>query len=241
MTGRKLKEKDKKIVASSQGWKCKKCNNLLPASYQIDHIVPHCISKDDSYENLVALCPNCHANKTQKENERIIKFKKMRGILGYYICWFCLEKIENENKNKNNKHNCNKELINIVFENNTKENMISSLDCYYRINNDNIVSKMEKLQLDTVLRIRLEEDYIFVNNFFTPYINYTIDDIANAVFISTRTKADSQRYTEVEIDIQIESNDIDSMIDLIDSELHDKLTQRIFKKNTDIEYTYITL
>ena len=39
----------------------------LPAAYQVDHIVPLAMGGPDSFENLQALCPNCHADKTQQE------------------------------------------------------------------------------------------------------------------------------------------------------------------------------
>jgi len=45
------------------------CGELLPAAFEIDHIVPFSEGGDDSYlsENLVCLCPNDHAAKTQRE------------------------------------------------------------------------------------------------------------------------------------------------------------------------------
>jgi 5-methylcytosine-specific restriction endonuclease McrA len=64
---RKLGESIKKQVAYRQQYKCSSCLLLLPPSYQIDHIIPHSISGDDTIDNLTALCPNCHSNKTQKE------------------------------------------------------------------------------------------------------------------------------------------------------------------------------
>lgn len=86
---RTLKESEKKDVASEQ---CFKCANFLgsnlpglegyecpiwlkPAdknpgsfdksSYQIDHKIEFSVSRDDSRENLQALCPCCHAVKTK--------------------------------------------------------------------------------------------------------------------------------------------------------------------------------
>ena len=57
-----------KIVAASQAWKCKACNCMLPASYQLDHVVPLWKGGLDEWDsNAQALCPTCHANKTQKE------------------------------------------------------------------------------------------------------------------------------------------------------------------------------
>ena len=60
---RKLTESFKKIIAHKQQYKCLKCDKLLPPSFQIDHIIPFSISKDDSEQNLQALCPNCHSLK----------------------------------------------------------------------------------------------------------------------------------------------------------------------------------
>ena len=36
------------------------------SGYDIDHIVEHCFEKDDTKENLQALCPNCHSVKTKR-------------------------------------------------------------------------------------------------------------------------------------------------------------------------------
>ena len=56
-----------KQVAASQEWKCKKCMSTLSAAFQIDHIIPKCHGGNNDLVNLQALCPNCHALKTQKE------------------------------------------------------------------------------------------------------------------------------------------------------------------------------
>jgi len=60
MKKRSLSESVKKQIAFAQQYKCKKCDVLLPSSYQIDHVIPHSVSNDDSEQNLMALCPNCH-------------------------------------------------------------------------------------------------------------------------------------------------------------------------------------
>ena len=87
-TRRKLSEAVKKIVAYSQQWTCKQCERLLPPTYQVDHIIPHCILADDSPQNLQALCPNCHSTKTQGEYMRIIRYKKKRALKQKHLCWF---------------------------------------------------------------------------------------------------------------------------------------------------------
>jgi len=60
----------KKLVASKQEWRCGHCRQLLKATFHVDHIVPlfdSCSSNDIS--NLVALCVECHAQKTMEERE----------------------------------------------------------------------------------------------------------------------------------------------------------------------------
>lgn len=60
-------------IASSQGWKCLECHNMLGASFDIDHKVRWEDSYDDSYENLRALCVDCHRIKTATENQKKVK------------------------------------------------------------------------------------------------------------------------------------------------------------------------
>ena len=57
---RKLSESTKKIIASNQKWTCKMCNNMLDASYEIDHIIPLYKGGNNELYNLQALCRNCH-------------------------------------------------------------------------------------------------------------------------------------------------------------------------------------
>lgn len=40
---------------------------MLPAAYQVDHTVPLCDGGADDISNCSAMCPNCHATKTQLE------------------------------------------------------------------------------------------------------------------------------------------------------------------------------
>ena len=61
---RSVSESKKKIVASSQGWKCKHCNILFDATYEIDHKVPLYKGGTNDIDNLEALCRNCHGKKT---------------------------------------------------------------------------------------------------------------------------------------------------------------------------------
>jgi len=62
----------KKMVASSQKWKCGTCANTLDYTYEIDHHVPLFKGGSNDINNLVALCRNCHGKKTLMENNNII-------------------------------------------------------------------------------------------------------------------------------------------------------------------------
>ena len=57
---RNVSESKKKIVASSQHWKCKICDILLKHTYEIDHINPLYKGGDNELNNLQALCRECH-------------------------------------------------------------------------------------------------------------------------------------------------------------------------------------
>ena len=68
MTDRKKRE-----IGCLQKWRCNMCKELLPWSYQIDHILPiflgPFISSNEMW-NLQALCPNCHSMKSALEAAR---------------------------------------------------------------------------------------------------------------------------------------------------------------------------
>lgn len=61
---RSVSEKVKKVVASNQKWRCKQCEELLSASYEVDHICPLYKGGTNEINNLQALCRNCHGEKT---------------------------------------------------------------------------------------------------------------------------------------------------------------------------------
>jgi 5-methylcytosine-specific restriction endonuclease McrA len=65
---RTVSETKKKYVAAQQHWKCHTCGCLLPAWFEVDHIqrVEH--GGTNHPDNLVALCRNCHGQKTSLEN-----------------------------------------------------------------------------------------------------------------------------------------------------------------------------
>ena len=86
---RTLTSADKKRIAAKQQWKCKKCKRLLPVRYHVDHIKEFSVGGSDRDSNLQALCPDCHAEKTEADRHRKKQVKirekereKSSGILG---------------------------------------------------------------------------------------------------------------------------------------------------------------
>jgi 5-methylcytosine-specific restriction endonuclease McrA len=65
---RKVSDQLKKIVASQQSWKCRKCKNILDATYEVDHIIALEDGGSNDIQNLQALCRNCHGKKTMEDN-----------------------------------------------------------------------------------------------------------------------------------------------------------------------------
>jgi 5-methylcytosine-specific restriction endonuclease McrA len=60
----------KKIVAAEQKWCCNICQELLDATYEVDHRIPLWNGGKNNKSNLQALCPSCHAKKTYSENAK---------------------------------------------------------------------------------------------------------------------------------------------------------------------------
>jgi len=67
-TKRSVSETKKKYVASMQNWKCGKCNQQLNHTFEIDHKVRLEYDGSNNVDNLIALCRNCHGEKTAMEN-----------------------------------------------------------------------------------------------------------------------------------------------------------------------------
>ena len=63
-----VSESKKKYVASNQNWRCANCTDQLTASYEVDHKIRLDQGGNNHVDNLVALCRNCHGNKTTLEN-----------------------------------------------------------------------------------------------------------------------------------------------------------------------------
>jgi hypothetical protein len=67
-TKRSVSETKKKFVASQQNWKCGNCHNQLNAWFEVDHKVRLEYGGSNEVGNLVALCRECHGEKTTREN-----------------------------------------------------------------------------------------------------------------------------------------------------------------------------
>ena len=67
-TKRSVSETKKKYVASMQNWKCNHCQKQLSAWFEVDHKVRLEHGGGNDVQNLVALCRECHGQKTAFEN-----------------------------------------------------------------------------------------------------------------------------------------------------------------------------
>jgi hypothetical protein len=67
-TKRSVSETKKKFVAASQNWHCGSCAKQLPAWFEVDHKIRLEYGGSNHVDNLVALCRDCHGEKTAMEN-----------------------------------------------------------------------------------------------------------------------------------------------------------------------------
>jgi hypothetical protein len=67
-TKRSVSETKKKYVASNQNWICGKCGKQLNHTFEIDHKIRLEYGGTNEVDNLIALCRNCHGEKTAMEN-----------------------------------------------------------------------------------------------------------------------------------------------------------------------------
>jgi hypothetical protein len=67
-TKRSVSETKKKYVASIQDWKCGQCNTKLKHTFEVDHKIRLEHGGGNDATNLVALCRDCHGDKTAMEN-----------------------------------------------------------------------------------------------------------------------------------------------------------------------------
>jgi hypothetical protein len=67
-TKRSVSETKKKWVAAKQNWKCGTCQKQLPPWFEVDHKIRLEHGGSNHVDNLVALCRDCHGEKTAIEN-----------------------------------------------------------------------------------------------------------------------------------------------------------------------------
>ena len=67
-TKRSVSETKKKYVASIQDWKCGQCKKKLSHTFEVDHKIRLEHGGGNDVTNLVALCRECHGEKTAMEN-----------------------------------------------------------------------------------------------------------------------------------------------------------------------------
>ena len=82
----------KKRVAASQQWRCKACDILLSANFDVDHIVALHNGGSNEVENLQALCLNCHRDKTFEDSQRKLQQRREaanRDVSRSHFLHFC--------------------------------------------------------------------------------------------------------------------------------------------------------
>lgn len=68
LTHRSWTSSAKRTVGARQEWTCKQCKFLLPATFEVDHVIPlHSGGLDCIDTNAEALCNACHASKTLRD------------------------------------------------------------------------------------------------------------------------------------------------------------------------------
>lgn len=72
---RAVSGKERMKIAAAQGWKCKSCENPFDKelTFEIDHRIAWAKGGSTRQLNLQALCPNCHAKKSNSEKHYIFQ------------------------------------------------------------------------------------------------------------------------------------------------------------------------
>ena len=88
-------------IAYKTKYRCGMCDELLVPTFEIDHIKELRDGGTDTYENLWALCNNCHATKTRANTlKRDKAFEKEFGKQGREIEKIAFEKFNHVKKSK---------------------------------------------------------------------------------------------------------------------------------------------
>ena len=195
---RKLTESHKKQVAADQKFRCaNKPNSNLKgignyecpmwkldggnfdgSGYEIDHIIDHCISQDDSPENLQALCPSCHRRKTRNStidrkrkishNDNIDNLQASRKLC-------VLTENKKEETNDNYCEECNKYFARPYTLRRHMESVHSAKETSIAVNS-NTVNNNENIQGNI-----FAGDHNIINNYYLlPFKTYDINDLSIA-------------------------------------------------------------
>ena len=240
MNRKPIRESVKKEVSYRQSYKCYKCFELLPPTFQIDHIIPWCISNNDDEENLQALCANCHSHKTQKETMRIIQYKRILSECpkDVTLCWFCVE-----TSTTTTKHSCNKILKDIP-------RLVKS-QCEIKTSFEEMCNRYKYIKKeefeDNILKIKvaLYSNSIYVDHVIVKFTDeLDINHIVDAVFMATRSKKNSKKYETIHFTIETaneaEEKSREACMNFIkQSDILEKLPPRIFKDESNIVMLYI--
>ena len=72
----------KKQTKVRDDYTCQVCGLREPEIMEADHIKPRALSPEliSSLENMITLCPNCHARKTIRDKRQILESKHSLGI-----------------------------------------------------------------------------------------------------------------------------------------------------------------
>ncbi len=232
MQRQNIPEYVKKEIMFNQRYNCNSCKNILPIGHEFDHIIPWSISHNDDIENLQCLCNNCHASKTLKEGIRITKFKKLSKDQN--LCWFCLQNLDAIHS-----HKCDKKLVDIILP--TKHVQFNELD--------KLCAELSYVKLDSnklKIQLCLYNNTITVNNFsvFIPPTNdICMNDIYNAIDLTTRSKKLSKVYDTIQIELLLNFepsiDDIAKCQDFIAENILDFLPDRILKNEAELTIEFL--
>ncbi len=81
MARKSLGTRERDRLANLHGWTCHICKAPIDGvreRYEIEHVIPWAISRDDSDENRKPAHVHCHAVKTKDDRKDISKTERMR-------------------------------------------------------------------------------------------------------------------------------------------------------------------
>lgn len=150
------------------------CHETLPSRYEVDHIIQWSKGGSDELHNLQALCPNCHANKT--ESDRLEESEKKtfsHNYIGYNDLDDDINLLPNEEfdfnfdnfDSQSPKSYGDNEIINEILyekkENTNKTSIIETIEILSD-DEDSLEESIKSVDLCSNL-VSIKEDPIFAN------------------------------------------------------------------------------